>query len=180
MQNVWAGFRRGWSGVDGRTKRKAAALCLIVVAGWVSLAVEERRTRLVWAELPGEDGPARAILADSAGAAASKPAPVEERTAQRKRESQEGSGRPGGLPKGHGSGVAAAGVPLNLNRATASELEALPGIGPALARRIVVYREAQGPFRTVEQLQEVSGIGPARLARLKGLVCVEENPGATP
>jgi competence ComEA-like helix-hairpin-helix protein len=59
---------------------------------------------------------------------------------------------------------------LNVNRATAVELEALPGIGPSLARRIVADREAQGPFATVAALDRVPGIGPALLARLGKLV----------
>jgi competence ComEA-like helix-hairpin-helix protein len=65
-----------------------------------------------------------------------------------------------------------AGPALNVNRATAVELEALPGIGPALARRIVADRESQGPFATVAALDRVSGIGPALLARLEGLITV--------
>jgi competence protein ComEA len=52
------------------------------------------------------------------------------------------------------------------------ELEALPGIGPALARRIVADRESQGPFATVAALDRVPGIGPALLARLEGLIIV--------
>ncbi len=63
-----------------------------------------------------------------------------------------------------------AGPALNVNRATVVELEALPGVGPALARRIVADREAQGPFATVAALDRVPGIGPALMARLGGLV----------
>ncbi len=62
---------------------------------------------------------------------------------------------------------------LNVNRATAVELEALPGIGPSLARRIVADREAQGPFATVAALDRVPGIGPALLARLERLVTAQ-------
>ena len=63
-----------------------------------------------------------------------------------------------------------AGPALNVNRATAVELEALPGIGPALARRIVADRESQGPFASVDALDRVPGIGPALMARLGGLI----------
>jgi competence ComEA-like helix-hairpin-helix protein len=63
-----------------------------------------------------------------------------------------------------------AGPALNVNHATAVELEGLPGIGPALARRIVADREAQGPFATVAALDRVPGIGPALMARLGGLI----------
>lgn len=62
--------------------------------------------------------------------------------------------------------------PLDLNSATASELEELPGIGPGLARRIVAYRETHGPFRSVEELLNVPGIGPATLERIRELVTV--------
>ena len=66
-----------------------------------------------------------------------------------------------------------AGPALNVNRATAVELEGLPGIGPALARRIVADREAQGPFATVAALDRVPGIGPALMARLGGLITAQ-------
>jgi competence ComEA-like helix-hairpin-helix protein len=65
-----------------------------------------------------------------------------------------------------GTGAAA----LNVNRATALELEGLPGIGPALARRIVADRESRGPFATVAAMDRVSGIGPALVLRLGKLV----------
>ena len=57
--------------------------------------------------------------------------------------------------------------PVILNRASAKELEALDGIGPVLASRIIAYRNANGPFVTLEALLEVSGIGPAKFAQFK-------------
>lgn len=57
--------------------------------------------------------------------------------------------------------------PVALNRASAKELEALDGIGPVLASRIIAYRNANGPFVTLEALLEVSGIGPAKFAQFK-------------
>ncbi|MFZ5452822.1 MAG: helix-hairpin-helix domain-containing protein [Thermodesulfobacteriota bacterium] len=59
------------------------------------------------------------------------------------------------------------GLTLDLNRATAADLEALPGIGPALASRIVDYRRKHGYFEHLDDLMQVSGIGPKKLARLK-------------
>lgn len=66
--------------------------------------------------------------------------------------------------------------PLDLNRATAQELTTLPGIGEVLAQRIVDYREAHGPFRSVEELIAVEGIGEGKLEKLRELVTVEEEP----
>ena len=56
---------------------------------------------------------------------------------------------------------------VNVNTATAAQLEELPGIGPALASRIVADRERNGPYASVDDLQRVSGIGPATVARLR-------------
>lgn len=60
--------------------------------------------------------------------------------------------------------------PVNINTADAVELAALPGIGPVYAGRIIAYREAHGPFRTVEDLLAIRGIGKKRLASLRALV----------
>jgi len=65
---------------------------------------------------------------------------------------------------------------LDLNRAGAAELDALPGIGPVLARRIVEYRQQHGAFRRVEELRAVRGVGPRLLERLRPRVGV----GAVP
>ncbi|WP_234988010.1 ComEA family DNA-binding protein [Demequina sp. NBRC 110056] len=61
---------------------------------------------------------------------------------------------------------------VSLNSASAEELEELPGVGPVLAGRIVADRDAQGPFQSVEDVQRVSGVGPAMVAGWEGLVQV--------
>jgi len=67
-------------------------------------------------------------------------------------------------------GAASPTAPVDLNTATPEQLDALPGIGPATAQKIVDYRQAHGPFHAVEELEGVPGIGPSKLAQLKGLV----------
>ncbi len=61
---------------------------------------------------------------------------------------------------------------ININTATQAELESLPGIGPSLAQRIIAYREQNGPFKTIEDIQKVKGIGPATFERIKDLITV--------
>jgi len=67
-------------------------------------------------------------------------------------------------------GGASTTAPLDLNTATAEQLDALPGIGPATAQKIIDYRQAHGPFRSIDELDAVPGIGPARIDQLKELV----------
>ena len=62
--------------------------------------------------------------------------------------------------------------PININRASARELDALPGIGPVLAERIVKFRKVNGPFSLPEDLQKVSGIGSSKFAQFKSKIKV--------
>ena len=62
---------------------------------------------------------------------------------------------------------------IHLNQATAEELQALPGVGPALSERIVLYRTEHGPFRSVDQLTEVKGVGQVKLAKFKAQLTVD-------
>jgi competence protein ComEA len=59
------------------------------------------------------------------------------------------------------------GLPIDLNQATSEDLDAIPGLGPALAQRIIDYRKAHGPFKKIEELREISGVGPQNLEKLK-------------
>ena len=70
------------------------------------------------------------------------------------------------------SGAVAPIGPIDLNRATAEQLDALPGVGPATAAAIVAHRDRNGPFATVDDLLDVRGIGPAKLDGLRTLVTV--------
>ena len=64
---------------------------------------------------------------------------------------------------------------LDLNRAKAGELEALPGIGAVLAQRVIAFRESLGGFRKIEDLREVKGIGAKKFDQLKLLVTVSSS-----
>jgi competence protein ComEA len=80
--------------------------------------------------------------------------------------------RRGASPVAAAAGAVAAGgphAPVHLNGADAAALDGLPGIGPATAARIVAWRTAHGGFRRLDDLLDVPGIGPAKLAALKGL-----------
>ena len=77
------------------------------------------------------------------------------------------AGAPAASPPAAGSSPSA---PLDLNTATAEQLDSLPGIGPVTAQKILDYRQAHGAFHSVAELEGVPGIGPGRLSQLKGLV----------
>jgi len=70
-------------------------------------------------------------------------------------------------------GESSGGKKININTASAKELEELPGIGPVLAEKIVSYREANGPFKSIDELKKVSGIGEKRFQAIKDLIVVE-------
>jgi competence protein ComEA len=65
---------------------------------------------------------------------------------------------------------------VNINTADQATLESLPGIGPVTAQKIIAYRQTNGPFATIEDIQLVSGIGPATFEKIKDLIAVAEMP----
>lgn len=73
---------------------------------------------------------------------------------------------------GSGGGTPTAAGPIDLNRATPAELDALPGVGPATATAIVSFRDEHGPFAAVDDLLDVRGIGPAKLDAIRPMVTV--------
>lgn len=82
-----------------------------------------------------------------------------------------------GSSSGKSAAAAAAQFPLELNRATAAQLEAVPGIGPVLAQRILDYRKQHGPYRSLEELDGVKGIGPKTLEQLREYLYIGQGKG---
>ena len=82
------------------------------------------------------------------------------------------SGHGGKGKKGHGSGGPGSVEPVHLNTATVDDLEGLPGIGPALAQRVVDYRSQHGPFHSVDELRQVSGFGGQRYENLASMIAL--------
>lgn len=85
---------------------------------------------------------------------------------------------PSGLVSGSATNDSATGSkncdPVNINTASAATLdECLPGIGPAYAQRIIEYRESHGGFKTIEEIQEVQGIGPKTFEKIKDQIAVD-------
>ena len=83
-----------------------------------------------------------------------------------------GAGAPAAPGQGPEAAAGAAGAAVNINTAAVGELDALPGVGPVLAQRIVEHRERNGPFGAVADLQDVTGIGPAILDGLADAAAV--------
>ena len=82
------------------------------------------------------------------------------------------------LALGSAPAMAADDKPVNLNTATVAQLQELPGIGAKTAERIIEYREKNGPFKKIEQLMNVKGIGEKSFLKLKDRITVTAPPPA--
>jgi competence protein ComEA len=78
-------------------------------------------------------------------------------------------GEPGAVPSEPSSATGK----LNVNAATAEELDTLPGVGPSTAGAIIAYREQHGPFQSIDDLLNVRGIGPAKLDAIRDLTTTQ-------
>ncbi|HEY3210670.1 MAG TPA: ComEA family DNA-binding protein [Actinomycetota bacterium] len=163
--------RRGPAGLAAPATSPTPATIIVDVAGWVRRpGVYDFRQgdrvidaiRMAGGARPGADLTSinlAALLTDA-----------QQIVVPKKGKPSAGGPGSGGGPGAPGSGGA---EPLiNLNTATLDQLESLPGIGPALGQRILDYRQEHGPFRSVDDLLNVSGIGDKRLADLRSKVTV--------
>jgi len=81
-------------------------------------------------------------------------------------------GEPAPAPVASASSGAAVGAPIDINTATLEQLDTLPGIGPVIAQRIIDYRQASGPFTSIDQIKDVRGIGDALFDDIKDHITV--------
>ena len=82
------------------------------------------------------------------------------------------SGNANPAAKSSTSSKAAPSGPVNINTAGAEELDTLPGIGPAMAQRIIEFRETEGAFTAIEDIKKVKGIGEAKFEKMKDKICI--------
>ena len=102
---------------------------------------------------------------------------AEEIVQERPDEAQNGEDLSSGIPDSAPDAAAEKAGPqgrVDINRASQAELEALPGIGPVLAQRIVEWRERSGPFVSAEQIMDVEGIGEGKYAEIRDQIYVED------
>lgn len=161
------GLASGATGLTGAPPASPVAPVIVDVAGWV-------RTPGVYEFSSGDrivDAIARAGGARRGAdlAALNLAAPLVDGT--QILVPREGEAPAAGGVGGVTTGGAAGGL-VNVNTASATELEALPGIGEVLAATIVAYRDEHGPFASVDQLEDVSGIGPSTLEEIRDLVTI--------
>lgn len=104
---------------------------------------------------------ALSLLALACLAAAGMPAAAQSKTPE-----------PPAAPAAKPAAASAAATIVNINTASAAEFEALPGIGPKTAARILEYRQKNGPFKKIEELMNVRGLGEKNFLKLKGQLTV--------
>lgn len=168
--------RRGWRGRAAVAALAVSGGLLLALglqserepepSGWIRLD-DAAADRAALAAGTGADGK---IAKEDEGDGTADADRVDGAGGGRSEEDRAGSGQAEAQPAG---GYAADGR-LDLNRATAEELDGLPGVGPAKAKAIVEDRERNGPFASVDEVERVKGIGPKLLEKWKNLVVVSQ------
>jgi len=141
--------------------RAAGGLAPNADANRVNLAAPVTDGERVYVPAVGESDPPVAVTPDGGAAGGSTAGPGSDAAAG-SAGSPSSASSPGGAPSG----------PVDLNTADLAALDTLPGVGPATAQAIITYRQEHGPFRSVDELLEVRGIGDAKLAELRDRVTV--------
>jgi competence protein ComEA len=100
------------------------------------------------------------------------PAKAQERAAEKLAPPPESGQTPAAQTEEEPPASPTATFPININLASQAELESLPGIGPVIAQKIIAYREGTGPFTGIEEIQNVSGIGPKTFEKIADLITV--------
>lgn len=142
--------------MDAQERRALAVVLALLVLAAAARWMERPRALLL------EDVPALDVAALEAASREAKPPP--------RRPVGGGSGGGGAAPAGAGPGTGAGagvGAAVDLNRASVQQMQALPGVGPVLAARLVARRDSLGGFRDWADVDAVRGVGPAMLARLQ-------------
>lgn len=156
------------------TKQERTALTFLVALALVAAGVRAVGVRRFDAEVAAATGGAAADSGLAARALAAQVAAVDSaRRAPRRRKAgtpRPASSRPPKAPTLADEAALMPRSPVNVNHATAAELERLPRVGPALAKRIIEWRERHGPFTGLEDLRHVRGIGPSTVRLLDSLV----------
>lgn len=147
-------------GVDGSIEPSRGAGLELTLAG-KDIAVRDEAGRASGQSREGQEKDKDKDKERSGGQAS----PAQEGTSE-KAPSEKATGK-GSPARGHGGDA-----PVNINTSTADEIEALPGIGPGLAARILEYREKHGPFKRLEDLMNVRGVGEKNFLKLKPSITV--------
>jgi competence ComEA-like helix-hairpin-helix protein len=156
------------------TPQERTALAFLLVLALGAAGVRAVGVQRFEADVARAHGPRGADSASAARALARQQAAVDSAAAAPKRRkvgpSRTASSRSGRSSESVARQAVAPPKPVDVNRAAADELERLPRVGPALARRIIEWRERHGPFRAADDLRHVRGIGPSTVRLLDSLV----------
>ena len=152
---------------------KGERQALVFLAGVLALGASVRVIRAV---RPAADQQAHAALDAQLSAVDSARGSARRRTQNVRGKGAKRTSRESGPKRPEISSVSSPRTKVDLDRATAAQIESLPGVGPVLARRVVEDRDRRGPFGGMEAFESVLGVGPALVSRLDSLVTFSAPP----